>query len=67
MSSWEWIKAQISQSYIKFLFMLRGYSFIGRYARNYLFNYVAYSYDIVSSYIEAQEKTRLKAKDFGAH
>jgi hypothetical protein len=47
--------------------MLRGYSFIGRYARNYLFNYVAYSYDIVSSYIEAQEKTRLKAKDFGAH
>jgi|JI6StandDraft_1071083.scaffolds.fasta_scaffold10698_6 hypothetical protein len=51
MNSWEWIKAQISQSYIKFLFMLRGYSLIGRYARNYLFNYVAYSYDIVSSYI----------------
>lgn len=35
---------------------------MGRYARNYLFNYVAYSYDIVSSYIEGMERVRKKAQ-----
>ena len=33
---------------------------IGSFARTYLFNYVSYCYDVVSSYIEANEAVRFE-------
>lgn len=52
LESWSWIKHQITYN-IKFVSELRKSYLIGSFARDYLFNYISYCYDVVSSYIQA--------------
>lgn len=60
--SWSWIKHQIT-TYIRFVSELRKSYFIGSLAREYLFNYISYCYDVISSYIQANEETREEFKE----
>ena len=62
LESWIWIKNQFSFN-IKFVAELRRSPFVGPFARDYLFNYVSYCYDVVSSYISANEEVREEFKD----
>jgi hypothetical protein len=61
--SWNWIKGEIS-------FMMRVYSelmkltLINELAKSYLFEYVSFCYDVVSSYIKANEQVREDLEDF---
>lgn len=59
LESWVWIKNQFSST-IKFLSEIRKMTIIGSVARNYLFNYVSYCYDVVSAYIQANEEVRIE-------
>ena len=52
LQSWSWIKNQFSDN-IKFLSQIRKTYIVGSFARDYLFNYISYCYDVVSSYIQA--------------
>lgn len=61
--SWNWIKGEIS-------FMMRVYSelmkltLVNELAKSYLFEYVSFCYDVVSSYIKANEQVREDLEDF---
>lgn len=61
--SWNWIKGEIS-------FMMRVYSelmkltLVNEVAKSYLFEYVSFCYDVVSSYIKANEQVREDLEDF---
>ena len=61
LESWSWIKHQITYN-IKFVSEMRKAYLIGSFAREYLFNYISYCYDVVSSYIQANEETRTEFK-----
>lgn len=65
MSSFEWIKENIPKNTIRMLYQYKQNRIIGGFAGSYLFQLVSYSYDIISSFIEAQEKVREQAKGFG--
>lgn len=65
MSSFEWIKENIPKNSIRFLYQYKENRIVGNYAGNYLFQMISYSYDIISSFIEAQEKVREQANTFG--
>ena len=51
MNSFQFIKGHLQLNYIKILFDLRQLPIIGIYFRNYLFNHIAFSYDVVSTFI----------------
>ncbi|EGR28403.1 sodium hydrogen exchanger family protein, putative [Ichthyophthirius multifiliis] len=55
MHTWDWLKRQIDENYINFIFQLRNWPIIGRFAKKKLYNYIAQIYDMISSYIEAHE------------
>ena len=57
LESWSWIKNQFSSN-IRFVSEMRKYYIIGAFARDYLFNYISYCYDVVSTYIQANEEVR---------
>ncbi len=61
LESWTWIKHQITYN-IRFVSELRKSYFIGSIARDYLFSYISYCYDVASSYIQANEETRKEFK-----
>jgi hypothetical protein len=63
LESWSWIKSQISYN-IKFLSELMKISVLNQIARSYLFEYISYCYDIVSSYIEASEAVRTEFRQY---
>ena len=54
LESWAWIRSQFSSN-IRFVAELRKNYILGPFARDYLFNYISYCYDVVSSYIQANE------------
>jgi hypothetical protein len=52
MQSWEWLKSHYDEDLNMILFKIRQWPIIGSYARNYLYNFIAYFYDLYSTYIE---------------
>ena len=57
MNSWEFISmGLINKQYVNTLFKMKFTPFIGKLARNLLFNHISSAYDIVIGYIEAHEK-----------
>lgn len=62
LESWTWIKNQFSSN-IKFVAELRKNYIVGSFARDYLFNYISYCYDVVSSYIQANQEVREEFKE----
>lgn len=65
MSSFEWIKENIPKNTIRFLYQYKSNKLFGGIAGSFLFKQVSYAYDIISSFIEAQEKVRKQAEGFG--
>ena len=57
LESWRWLNQQFTSN-IKFVAGLRKYYIVGSFAREYLFNYISLIYDVVSSYIQANEEVR---------
>ncbi len=56
MQSWEWLKSHYDEDLNMILFKIRQWPIIGSYARNYLYNFIAYFYDLYSTYIEGLQK-----------
>lgn len=65
MNSLEWIEDNIPKKSIRLLYQYKETNMVGRYAGNYLFSLISFSYDLMSSFIEAQEKVRKQAESFG--
>ena len=64
MNSFEWIKDNIPKKTIRFLHQHKEDNIFGNFASNYLFHQISYSYDVISSFIEAQEKVRSQVEKF---
>ena len=62
MNSWEFLESQFSEKYINSLFYMKDWWIVGRFARNFLFSYIFYIYDVVSSYIESMDMLKDEAK-----
>lgn len=61
--SWNWIKGEITFM-IKIYSELMKLTIINELAKSYLFEYVSFCYDVVSSYIKANEQVREDLEDF---
>jgi hypothetical protein len=57
MNSWEFIHGSLGTNslYVQILFTMRKWPLIKHYTSNKLFIYIAFVYDLVSTYIEAHE------------
>ena len=57
MNSWEFIHGQLGMNslYVQILFTTRKWPLIKLYTSNKLYIYIAYVYDLVSTYIEAHD------------
>ena len=56
MTSWDHVSSHfMNPTYIRFLFFCKGLPIIGQWAKNSLFNHLAYVYDVVLNYVNAHE------------
>jgi|APCry1669189000_1035189.scaffolds.fasta_scaffold189311_1 hypothetical protein len=57
MCSWDFIyNLFYSPIYIRFLYWLKGFPVISRFAGDMLFDWIGMSYDVISTYVKAHEE-----------
>jgi hypothetical protein len=60
MCSWDFIYSLFYQPlYMRFLYWIKGFPILGRHAGNLLFDWVGMGYEVMSTYVKAQQETEV--------